>query len=213
MRNIEHIELSDLEALIVDENYRHVPGTTMTICVLTLANGFHVIGESACLDEAAFDAEEGEIIARANAVEKLWPLEGYRRKWLIEEPPSAVTEAMIARVAHEVNRAYCLSIGDTSQPAWADAPEWQVESAINGVRFHLAQDRDPRESHENWLVQKVADGWTYGPLKDPINKKHPCMVPYDELPTEQRATDALFKAVVDSFKAGADLIRHGEGPA
>ena len=35
----------------------------------------------------------------------------------------------IARVAHEINRAYCASLGDTSQPAWEDAPEWQQQSA------------------------------------------------------------------------------------
>lgn len=43
----------------------------------------------------------------------------------------------IAQVAHELNKAYCESIGDTSQPSWAGAPEWQKSSAIGGVSFHL----------------------------------------------------------------------------
>lgn len=36
-----------------------------------------------------------------------------------------------AKTAHEVNRAYCLSIGDISQPSWEDAPDWQKKSAVN----------------------------------------------------------------------------------
>ena len=44
----------------------------------------------------------------------------------------------IARVAHEVNRAYCQALGDDSQPAWEVAPQWQRDSAINGVTFHIA---------------------------------------------------------------------------
>lgn len=43
----------------------------------------------------------------------------------------------IARVCHEVNRAYCAALGDLSQPPWADAPEWQRKSALNGVAFAL----------------------------------------------------------------------------
>lgn len=109
----------------------------------------------------------------------------------------------IARICHAVNRAYCRSIGDDSQPAWEDAPDWQKESAINGVQFHLNNETTPAASHENWLNQKVADGWVYGPVKDPEKKEHPCMVPYDQLPVEQRTKDYLFKAVCDCFKGEA----------
>jgi hypothetical protein len=44
---------------------------------------------------------------------------------------------LIAMVAHEVNKAYCQSIGDNSQPTWREAPEWQTDSAINGVEHHV----------------------------------------------------------------------------
>ena len=43
----------------------------------------------------------------------------------------------IARVAHEINKAYCEALGDTSQKGWADAPQWQIDSACNGVEFHI----------------------------------------------------------------------------
>jgi hypothetical protein len=49
----------------------------LTICVLVLRNGFTVIGESACASPENFNAELGAKIARAHAVEKIWPLEGY----------------------------------------------------------------------------------------------------------------------------------------
>lgn len=49
----------------------------VTVCVLTLRNGFVVIGESACADLANFDLDLGRRIARNNAVDKIWPLVGY----------------------------------------------------------------------------------------------------------------------------------------
>ena len=49
----------------------------MTFCVLILRNGFTVTGESACASPENFDAEIGRKIARANAVQKMWPLMGY----------------------------------------------------------------------------------------------------------------------------------------
>jgi len=107
----------------------------------------------------------------------------------------------IAQVAHEINRAFCQSIGDGSQPLWEFAPDWQKESAINGVNFHLANpDAKPSNSHESWLKQKEIDGWKYGPVKDASKKEHPCFVPYEELPTEQKSKDYLFKQVVESLK-------------
>lgn len=56
------------------------PGTTTTICCLTLQNGFTVLGESACASPANFDKELGEKIAKQNAKEKIWALEGYLLK-------------------------------------------------------------------------------------------------------------------------------------
>jgi hypothetical protein len=105
-----------------------------------------------------------------------------------------------AKLCHEVNRAYCNSIGDNSQPSWEDAPQWQKDSAISGVKFHLENETTPEQSHENWLKDKEADGWVYGPVKDPEKKEHPCMVPYHKLPVEQRTKDYLFKAIVDTCK-------------
>lgn len=107
----------------------------------------------------------------------------------------------IAHVAHEINRAHCAAIGDHSQPAWDAAPEWQRQSAFDGVSAHLRADLTPEQSHESWLAEKKKQGWKYGAFKDPENKLHPCFVPYAELPVEQRVKDYLFRAVVANCKA------------
>jgi hypothetical protein len=113
-----------------------------------------------------------------------------------------ITVEQIARIAHEVNRAYCLALGDTSQVPWQDAPQWQRTSAINGVQFHLGNPTaGPDHSHNEWLREKERDGWKYGPVKNPALKEHPCFVPYDQLPVEQKAKDYLFRGVVHALAA------------
>jgi hypothetical protein len=108
-----------------------------------------------------------------------------------------MTGAEIAKVCHEANRGYCEAIGDMSQKPWADADPWQRESAIKGVEFAIANpDATPEDQHEAWSRVKIADGWTYGPVKDPLKLQHPCLVPYADLPVEQRAKDHIFRAIV-----------------
>jgi hypothetical protein len=108
-----------------------------------------------------------------------------------------LTTEDIARVAHEVNRAYCAALGDDSQVAWDDAPEWQRQSARLGVALHMTDhEAGPQASHESWMAQKQADGWVYGDTKDADEKTHPCMVPFDQLPREQQAKDFIFRGVV-----------------
>lgn len=89
----------DVEAAIASEHYftalngvtgrRHTSGDAMvfpdrvqlgllTFCVLVLANGFTVTGESACASPENFDEAIGRKIARENAVNKIWPLLGFR---------------------------------------------------------------------------------------------------------------------------------------
>lgn len=108
---------------------------------------------------------------------------------------------LIAKTCYNVNKAYCETLGDMSQPEWDLALEWQKESVLNGVEFHLSNpDSKPCDSHDNWMAEKEKDGWVYGVEKNPEKKEHPCMIPYDELPIEQQTKDALFIAVVRSFE-------------
>lgn len=99
----------------------------------------------------------------------------------------------IAEACHNMNRAYCRSMDDMSQPTWAEAPEWQRASAVMVVKASLLDPTmTPENSHEIWMARKDADGWIYGKTKVPELKMHPCMVPYDQLPEEQRKKDELF---------------------
>lgn len=68
-----------IESKIVKEEY-HLLTDVLTVCVLTLENGFTVIGESACASPANYNKEIGDRIARDNAKEKIWVLEGYLLK-------------------------------------------------------------------------------------------------------------------------------------
>ena len=78
----------------------------------------------------------------------------------------------LAKVCYAANRAYCQTLGDNSQPAWEEAPEWQRTSAINGVSFQLVNP-DSRPSRS---------------------------VPYAELSEAQKAQDALFVGVVNALR-------------
>jgi hypothetical protein len=105
-------------------------------------------------------------------------------------------------MAHEINRAYCQSIGDDSQPDWQHATEHAQASALAGVDMHLANpDATPKDSHDAWLKAKEEAGWTFGPVKDESKKEHPCMVPYEDLPESQKAKDYLFRGVVHVLAA------------
>lgn len=66
-----------IDDTIVGEDYYVFPGTTLTVCCLRLRNGAVVTGESACVSTANFDPEIGRKIARENARDKIWQLEGY----------------------------------------------------------------------------------------------------------------------------------------
>lgn len=116
-----------------------------------------------------------------------------------------MTPLEVARIAYEVNRAYCAALGDHSQPEWTEAAAWQLQSVLDGIRFHQQHPgAGPEASHNNWLAMKRGDGWVYGPEKDPEAKTHPCIVPFDELPQEQQAKDFLFRAVVHALEPYLD---------
>jgi len=74
-----------IDAVIAGEQYHVFPGTTLTVCCLTLRNGYTVTGESAAASPANFDETIGRKIAFQNAREKIWALEGYRLRQEIHE--------------------------------------------------------------------------------------------------------------------------------
>lgn len=102
-----------------------------------------------------------------------------------------------AMMCHEINRAYCHSTGDDSQPPWDEAPEWQRKATISALLSGRATT--PEERHQQWCDDKFRDGWKWGSVKDPVAMTHPCLVSYDMLPHEQRTKDALMNVVVEGY--------------
>ena len=78
--NAPRLSPADIDNAIVGEDYYVFPNTTFTVCLLTLKNGFNVSGESAAASLENFDAEIGRKIAKDNARNKIWALEGYLLK-------------------------------------------------------------------------------------------------------------------------------------
>jgi hypothetical protein len=71
------ITLERVEEVIKAEAYFVFPMTMLTVCCLTLENGFTVTGEAACASPANFNADLGRKISRIHAKQKIWQLEGY----------------------------------------------------------------------------------------------------------------------------------------
>ncbi len=109
--------------------------------------------------------------------------------------------ATIATVCHQANKAWCETEEDFSQQDWAEAANWQRESAITGVRFCLEHPGAGESAqHDSWYKHKLEAGWVYGTEKDVDKKTHPCLVPFRELSEFQQKKDKLFCAIVEALK-------------
>lgn len=75
--NAPRLTPENIDNTILTEQYHVFEGTTLTVCALTLKNGFIVVGESAAASPENFDEEIGKKISRENARNKIWQLEGY----------------------------------------------------------------------------------------------------------------------------------------
>ncbi len=110
------------------------------------------------------------------------------RRWTVED---------IAEVAHEANRAYCVTLGDTSQLPWSETPDWQKRSIVAGVEAIQSNiELTPEEVHARWMDRKEREGWTFGEVKDTEKKTHPRMMSYKDLSAYHKINDNLFGAVV-----------------
>ncbi len=87
--NAPRLTPADIDAVIVSGAYHVFPGTTLTVCALTLRNGFIVTGESAAASPENFDEEIGRKIAHDNARAKIWALEGYLLRERLAIPPAS----------------------------------------------------------------------------------------------------------------------------
>lgn len=117
-------------------------------------------------------------------------------------PGMIYSDEDIAKVIHEANCVLQTLQGDPapSQP-WDSEPEELRQNVILGVR-NARHGFTPAEHHQAWVDDKIAHGWRYGAEKDPERKTHPCLVPFDRLPSEQQDKNRLFIAIVRALYAG-----------
>jgi hypothetical protein len=114
-------------------------------------------------------------------------------------------EEEIARVVHAANREWQIVHGDRRpSPPWDEASEYQVQSSIDAVQ-EVLRGLTPEQTHEAWCARLRADGWRYGEVKDEGAKTHPCLVPFAELPEDQRRKDVLVVAIVRALAPRAGL--------
>ena len=147
----KRVTLNALKANIAKEEFHVFPGSRLTVCVLTLLNGFMVTGESACADPAMFNEEIVQKIARENAERKIWPLMGYALKEeMMKEVPSGDFKDRVREEARQLQE----NIG-------------KLDAFINGSvqfdRLSVAEQNDLREQH-------VAITEYYGVLMRRINR-------------------------------------------
>jgi hypothetical protein len=109
------------------------------------------------------------------------------------------TEEDIAYVAHEANRAMqSLHGDDVPSLPWVWEGRALRNTAIAGVR-RVLDGISPEENHEQWCIDKLKQGWSYGPVKDIDAKTHPCIVHWEKLPQEERAKVRVFFAIVKTL--------------
>lgn len=85
---------SHIDAAVLNEAFHVFPGSTVTVCMLTLRNGAKVLGHNyGSIDTTQQDWPTGRREARAMAVEKVWELEGYLLRETLSSPAKAAPEA------------------------------------------------------------------------------------------------------------------------
>jgi hypothetical protein len=102
----------------------------------------------------------------------------------------------MAPVVHAAIRAYQIAI-DTPSPCspWNRATGEERESTVTSIHAALS-GVDYRAQHDQWMAQRLAAGWTWGPVRSPERRENPALVPYDDLPLASRRLDALLNSVV-----------------
>lgn len=74
----------------------------------------------------------------------------------------------------------------TYKPAPIDTSAVSLPSELEKLTEQLAAN-----THDLWAEQRQAEGWSYGPHRDDQNKRHPCLVPYEELPDSEKTYDRI----------------------
>lgn len=116
------VTLESIKAKIKGETYLVMPDGRTTICQLTLENGYTVNGYSACVDAGTFDRDLGRKYAFEDALNKIWPLEGYLSAQRLHDLADSVNN-QIKKATDEFDKEYA---------------KWNVKTAGRRITAKLA---------------------------------------------------------------------------
>jgi hypothetical protein len=115
-----------------------------------------------------------------------------------------MTPAEIALLCHEANRAYCRVIGDPIQRPWHELETEHRDDLTGAVTFVLEHPLVAAvDLHERWRSVRTAQGWTWGPRVDFLERRHPGLVDYHLLPDAQARKLELFIGIVSALRAAS----------
>lgn len=95
---------------------------------------------------------------------------------------------------------------------WEDRDDKFKKNMINIIEKYISLDKlpTPEEAHDSWMKAYFDMGWKYGEKRDVDKKEHPDLVPFDELPKDERDKDAIFLAFVWIVKAQAQSVQEAK---
>ena len=118
-----------------------------------------------------------------------------------ERPASVICQCVLSK-----HRAVLLA---SARMSYRPAP---IETSGNSLPPALAAltERLAENAHDLWAAQRLADGWTFGAQRDDAAKKHPCLIPYAELPESEKTYDRqTAMGTVKAMLALGYRIEHG----
>lgn len=124
----------------------------------------------------------------------------------------------ISKIAHETMREYKESLGEPL-PAWDNAAQWMKDSTVDTIKDIMSDPSKTAEDiHNEWMRQKIASGWKYGPVKDAEQKTNPLLIPFNNLTVQEKIKDSLMSEVCnyaikakEEYEKKADVVKKSIG--
>ena len=119
----------------------------------------------------------------------------------VERHMKSVMYLVMMETIHDVNNAIRVHFGEKADPPLNELSKEVLVGKLNGIKKVIENPGiTPEMMHKEWMDSHIKDGWVYGEVKDFEKKTHPCLIPYEELPENQRLKDRIFVALVNSMK-------------
>ncbi len=126
----------------------------------------------------------------------------------MSDEKKTITIEEAAMVINETLRGWRMAIGDEVIDTWADAAQAQRDIHIASIDWYMESPQSTAKAfHDQWRAWMYDNGWTWGEARDVEAKKHPLIVPWDDLPPLQQIKTRLCVAVMSIM---APLIEHPE---